>query len=327
MRAPDFWSKEDFVSRVCVTALAPLGWLYGASIGLRQRWTRPSRTRARVVCVGNLTAGGTGKTPVAIAVAHALRARGGSVCFLSRGYGGRLAGPVVVDLARHGASDVGDEPLLLAQAAPVVVSRDRRAGARLAEDRGADVIVMDDGHQNFELQKDVSIVVIDASNPIGNGRMLPAGPLREPMARGLARADVVVLMGAGNALPETRIPTIRAKVAPRSATNLAGQRIVAFAGIGHPERFFDTLEDLGAIVVGRHAFDDHHVYKDADVAGLKASAQARDAKLFTTEKDFVRLTKEQQEGIQMLPVQAVFEDAEILQHMLAKLGPRGIAAQ
>src|SRR5215467_2330961 len=197
MRPPDFWNQTDLLSRLSVAVLAPAGQLYGASVAWRARFASPLRTKAKVVCVGNLTAGGTGKTPVAITIATELRASGFNVWCLSRGYGGRLRGPVVVDIAHHSASETGDEPLLLARAAPTVVSRDRRAGALLAQQRGAEIIVMDDGHQNFDLAKDLSLVVVDARTPFGNGRMLPAGPLREPVEQGLGRADAVVLVGDG----------------------------------------------------------------------------------------------------------------------------------
>jgi tetraacyldisaccharide 4'-kinase len=185
---------------------------------------------------------------------------------------------------------------------------------------------MDDGHQNFELQKDLSIVVIDSKRSFGNGHLLPAGPMREPAQQGLARADVVVMVGAGDALPQIRTPIVRARVASRDITNLAGQRVIAFAGIGQPERFFDTLEDLGAVLVGRYAFGDHHVYSEAEFTDLKASAKARDARLFTTEKDFVRLTREQQQGVEVLPVQAVF-GSDDLKRLLAKVGSKKMAVQ
>jgi tetraacyldisaccharide 4'-kinase len=317
MRPPDFWTRTDLPSRLSVAALTPLGSLYGASVALRARFANPLRTRARIVCVGNLTAGGTGKTPVAVAIATELRARGSNVWFLSRGYGGRLRGPVVVEIGRHAATETGDEPLLLARAAPTVVSRDRRAGAVLAEQHGAEIIVMDDGHQNFELAKDLSLVVIDARKPFGNGRMLPAGPMREPARQGLARADAVALIGDGSlGVSDVPVPVLRARIVPYTTRDYHGLRVIAFAGIGQPDKFFDTLKALGATPVETRVFDDHHVFTEGEVADLKAVARSNDAMLVTTEKDFVRLTREQQQGVDMLPVQAVFESTTELRQLL-----------
>lgn len=308
------------MSRLSVAALTPLGSLYGASVAWRARFTKPLRTRAKIVCVGNLTAGGAGKTPVAIAIATELRARGLNVWFLSRGYGGRLRGPVVVEVGHHSASETGDEPLLLAEAAPTVVSRDRRAGAVLAEQHGAEIIVMDDGHQNFQLAKDLSLVVIDARKPFGNGRLLPAGPMREPARPGLARADAIVLMGDGNVkLQGVALPILRAGIVPQPSRDYRGLRVVAFAGIGQPDKFFDTLKALGATTVGTRGFDDHHAFTPREIADLKAVARSNDAMLVTTEKDFVRLTSEQQQGIEMIPVRAVFDDMSDLRRLLGRL--------
>lgn len=308
------------LSKLSVAALTPLGSLYGASVAMRARFARPFRTKARIVCVGNLTAGGTGKTPVAIAIATELVARGFNVWFLSRGYGGQLRGPAVVEVVRHSAAETGDEPLLLAGAAPTVVSRDKRAGAKLAEQHGAEIIVMDDGHQNFELAKDLSLVVIDAQKPFGNGRMLPAGPMREPVRQGLARADAVVLVGDGNMkVPRVAVPVIRVSLVPRTSRDYRGLRVVAFAGIGQPHKFFDTLKMLGAILVETRIFADHHAFKEHEIADLKTAARSSDARLVTTEKDFVRLTAEQHQGIEVVPVHAVFENSSDLRQLLGRL--------
>lgn len=308
------------VTRLAVHALSPLGWLYGASVAWKAKYATPYRANAKVICVGNLTAGGTGKTPIAIAIAHALRMAGRNPVFLSRGYGGKTHGPCFVDPSQDTASDVGDEPLLLAMAAPVIVSRDRLAGAKLADTRDFDTIVMDDGHQNFALAKDLSLVIVDAATGFGNGHILPAGPLREPIAQGLARADGVVLVGDG-APPLTGFsgPVLRARLRPAQQTDLTGQRAIAFAGIGRPEKFFATLRDQGVELIETCLYADHHVYTAAEIARLKAKARDHQALLITTEKDYVRLTPIERDGITMLPIQSQFADEHALSSLLSKV--------
>ncbi|HEY2068003.1 MAG TPA: tetraacyldisaccharide 4'-kinase [Rhizomicrobium sp.] len=307
MRPPEFWNSNEQPARLARAALAPLSWLYGGSVRWKHESAHPYRPKAKVICIGNLTAGGSGKTPIAIAVAEALTARGAHPFILSRGYGGRIRGPVPVDLAHDTAHDVGDEPLLLARAAPVIVARDRKAGAEFADAHGADVIVMDDGHQNFDLAKDLSVVVVDAESGFGNGCVLPAGPLREPVAQGLARADAVVLVGDGTpSLDSFTCPVLRAHLVPPPNHGLQGASIVAFAGIGRPDKFFDTLRHLGARLIETREYADHHAYTASEIARLKA--KARGARLVTTEKDYVRLTQAEREGVEFLPVHADFDD-------------------
>jgi tetraacyldisaccharide 4'-kinase len=320
MRPPDFWTRKDFVSQLAVTLLTPFGWLYGWSVQYRAEHTVSYRSSVKVICVGNLTAGGTGKTPVAIAIARALAARGLKPVFLTRGYGGKVRGTAFVapdDRATH----VGDEPLLLAAVAPVIVSADRAAGARLAEEHGFDVIVMDDGHQNFTLAKDLSLVVVDAEAGFGNRRVLPAGPLREPVAQGLSRADAVIVSGDGrqDLLPGFGKPILRTKLVQDSTIVGQGTRVVAFAGIGRPGKFFAALEALGAQIVESRAYGDHHVYTQSEMARLKARARAENALLVTTEKDFVRLTPAEREGIVPLPVHSEFSDSAALAALLDSL--------
>ena len=319
MRAPDFWTKTDTGSRALVTALTPLGWLYGASVEWKAAHAHPFRAQAKVICVGNLTVGGTGKTPVAVAIADILAARGRKVCFLSRGYGGRTKGPLRVS-ASAAATEVGDEPLLLARQAPVIVAHDRSEGAKLADADGIDTIVMDDGHQNFSLKKDLSFVVVDQANGFGNGRVLPAGPLREPVAQGLRRADAVIIVGDGKApIPDLPIPVLRARLITPEIPELKGIRVAAFAGIGNPEKFFAALPRLGVEIADTRAFDDHHVYTQSEVARLKAKAKSLGAQLVTTEKDYVRLTQTEREGITAIPVRAVFDDPAALSRLLDRL--------
>jgi tetraacyldisaccharide 4'-kinase len=236
---------------------------------------------------------------------------------LSRGYGSRLAGPVVVDTNLHTAADIGDEAMLLAAAAPSIVARDRRRGAELADSLGADVIVMDDGHQNFSLRKDFSIVAVDGAIGFGNGYVLPAGPLRERVRDGLAHADAVVLVGDGApVLPGWSGPTFRARLVPRDGPDLAGKRLIAFAGIGRPEKFFETLRILGAHLTGAVAFADHHPFRADEIARLRARAQIEKAMLITTEKDFVRLSPSERDGVAVLRIRAEFEVAREFERLL-----------
>jgi tetraacyldisaccharide 4'-kinase len=328
MRPPDFWSQNDPAANTIAAALSPLGLVYGASVAWKHRFASPYRARAAVVCIGNLTVGGTGKTPLTIAVARALAEQGVPVACLARGYGRRSAFPMLVDANLHDAGMVGDEALLLAQSAPTVVARDRAEGARLAVAHGARAIVMDDGHQNFALAKDLSLVAVDGEAAFGNGRIIPAGPLRESVAQGLRRADALVVMGAGDpALPRFAGPILRARLA--GERRFDGRRVTAFAGIGRPAKFFDSLRAAGAEIVQCHSYGDHHVYSESEIAALRNAAKRADSILVTTEKDFVRLSPAQREGVDMLPVRAVFDDAsafaQLIDSLLAK-SPGGSAA-
>jgi tetraacyldisaccharide 4'-kinase len=321
MRAPEFWTRDDAASHFIALCLAPLGAVYGAVTAIKARSAKPFRPSAKVVCIGNLTAGGSGKTPCAIAIAEALRAKGQKVCFLTRGYGGKSQGPLFVDPGRETALEVGDEALLLARTAPVIVAAERRAGALLADIQGFDVIVMDDGHQNFQVAKDLAIVVLDTESPFGNGRIIPAGPLREPVAQGLARADCIVALGNGEThFGAFRGPIIRAILKPTNMTSFQGARVFAFAGIGRPTKFFETLRGAGAEIVDSRAYGDHHAYSPLEVSELKAAAQVRNARLVTTEKDYVRLSAAERDGIEVLPVSVEFENRETLERLLAGVG-------
>lgn len=324
MRPPDFWARTDFVSQLAVGLLTPLGWFYGWTVRYRAGHTTPYRSAAKVVCVGNLTAGGTGKTPVALAIARALIARGAKPVFLTRGYGGQVRGPAFVT-ADDRATHVGDEPLLLAAVAPVIISADRAAGARLAEEHGYDVIIMDDGHQNFSLAKDLSLVVVDAEVGFGNNRVLPAGPLREPVRQGLDRADAVIVSGVGTpALDGFAGLVVRARLVQDDSVVRSGAAVMAFAGIGRPAKFFATLAQRGVRLVEQRPYGDHHIYTQAEIARLKARARATDAILVTTEKDYVRLTPAEREGIVAVPVQTRFDDETVLDGLLDRLRMRGL---
>ena len=307
MRAPEFWYENP--NETVAFVLKPLGWLYGFVGRTRAAMVTPFKASVPVVCVGNLTAGGTGKTPLAIAIGERLKARGLKVCFLSRGYGADIPGAMVVDAAEDTAEDVGDEPLMLAQHAMTIVSPDRPAGARLAVSRGAQVVVMDDGFQNPSLSKDLSFVVVDAAKGFGNGCLIPAGPLRERVEDGLGRAEAVIVMGTGHVFLPVEKPILRAVLEPlpEERTRLKNKRVVAFAGIGEPKKFFATVEDCGAIITSRFEYADHYAYSEDDLADLREIAARQDAALLTTEKDLLRLEPEFREGIGCLKVAAKFE--------------------
>lgn len=322
MRAPEFWSRKDGTARIAAAALSPFGWIYGAVTDWKRTNTLSYRARAKIICVGNLTAGGSGKTPIVEAIMRILKTRGQNTMVLSRGYGGRLQGAAIVNPRMHSAADVGDEPLLLSASALVIVARNRRLGAVLADIEGADIIVMDDGYQNFTLEKDLSILVVDAEQGFGNGHILPAGPLRESIRGGLARADAVVLVGSGTpALPGFSGPVVRARIVPRNGEVFAGRKAVAFAGIGRPAKFFDTLRALNVDLVEAQEFADHHAFTPDEVAQLKAKAKDNNAMLVTTEKDFMRLASDEREGVEVLRVEAEFESRETIDRILSKVMP------
>lgn len=300
LNEPGWWydTAPQWRSRV----LAPLGALYGRLAELRLRRATPYAPRIPVLCVGNFTAGGTGKTPMAIALAQAVRDCDREPVFLSRGYGGKLHGPDIVDLERHTHAGTGDEPLLLARVAPAIVSRNRRLGAELIERTYGpkSVIIMDDGLQNPALKKDFSIAVIDGKRAFGNGLCIPAGPLRAPLSfqAGLVQAIAINGMTDGTDAKSVIAPLngfftgaiIKTHVAPDAdVTWLKAQKIVAFAGIANPERFFSLVEAHGGIIAERHVFPDHHAFTEADATRLLSSADAHGAGLVTTEKDVVRL--------------------------------------
>ncbi|GEO81708.1 tetraacyldisaccharide 4'-kinase [Pararhodospirillum oryzae] len=309
MRTPEFWASDAFPARL----LEPLGYLYAAATRRRLARGRPVDPGVPVLCVGNLTAGGAGKTPLAQAVMTVVRGLGVEGHFLSRGYGGRLKGPVAIDPIRHGADEVGDEPLLLADMAPCWVARDRAAGARAAVAAGAGALVMDDGHQNPGLRKALSLVVVDGGFGFGNRRILPAGPLREPIRVGLARADAVVRIGPDRTgadawIPEG-LPCLGARLEPGpSAARLVGRRVVAFAGIGRPAKFFESLHALGAEVVAAHPFADHYPYAETDIQPILDEAWSLDAVPVTTAKDAMRLPPDQRPQVDVVGVRVAFDD-------------------
>ena len=291
MRAPGFWYQNQ--SSAWARIMSPFAAIYASAGSARNALTTPARAGCPVICVGNLVTGGAGKTPTAIAIVELLKHKGARPAFLTRGYRGREPGPMLVDLSQHDASAVGDEPLLLARIAPTWVSRNRPAGAHAAMVAGHDVIVMDDGFQNPTLHKDLSIVVIDGAVGFGNGHVMPAGPLRETIAQGLERAHAALIIGDDqHGLTDrlgTSIEILQAQLAPTSTDNHAGQRVLAFAGIGRPQKLFDSLREAGCEVVDHYAFPDHHSYSPEQIMALCETAAVKKAVPVTTAKDFVRL--------------------------------------
>ena len=316
MRAPEFWHEPPGLA---AGLLAPAGAAWELAARLRRRLARPYRAPIPVLCVGNLVVGGSGKTPVVLSLANLFMERGIAVHIVTRGYGGRLAGPARVDPARHDAAAVGDEALLLAAAAPCWVAKDRAAGITAAAEAGADLVLLDDGFQNPSVAKDLCLIVVDAEYGFGNGRVMPAGPLREGVAAGLARADAIVLIGNAPIPPELRNASrsvLPADLGPVNGERFRDARLVAFAGIGRPEKFFATLRRLGAHLAASEAFQDHHPYRAAEIARLRATAARHDAQLVTTAKDWVRLSPELQRGINVLDVEICWRDPAMLRKVL-----------
>jgi tetraacyldisaccharide 4'-kinase len=322
VRAPEFWRGDGWLS----TVLAPAAAAYDHLGRLRRALVTPYRASVPVLCVGNLVVGGAGKTPVTLALAEVLTARGIAAHILTRGYRGRLKGPVEVDRVRHDFRAVGDEPLLLAAVAPTWVSRDRAAGGRAAVAAGARLILMDDGLQNPALARDRNLIVVDGGFGFGNGRVLPAGPLREQVRHGFARADGAVLIGEDRfgvgELIARHLPLARARLVPRE--RITG-KILAFAGIGRPRKFFETLDGMGADLVACVAFPDHHAYLEREITGLLTQAEALGAKPITTSKDWVRLPPALRPHVEVLNVELVWTspaDSVIVDEWLAPLLPK-----
>lgn len=315
MQAPDFWFRPSGWQAVL---LSPLGALYAWGTARRIAKGTPKKLSVPVICVGNINAGGTGKTPTVIYLVQKLLELGHRPHVVTRGYGGSLEGPLQVNESQHTADKTGDEPLLLAAFGPVWVSKNRVAGAQAAIAAGASHIILDDGFQDPSLHKDFSLVVVDAKHGFGNQRCIPAGPLREPVQTGLARADAVLAIGEGRDISVSK-PLFSAMLEPLAmGMDWQGTRVLAFAGIGHPEKFFTTLRSLGAELVHTEALADHQPLTKPLMARLLADAQKHGARLVTTEKDAVRLPKEFRQEVLTLPVRLQVANESALTELLKK---------
>lgn len=324
MRAPGFWAGG--AGGVMPLLLSPFSALYAGATA--RRMARPGwQAPVPVICCGNATAGGAGKTTIALDIGRRLADRGVNAHFLLRGYGGSLKGPLRVDPAVHDSTAVGDEALLLAEVRPTWISAHRGAGGRAAVEAGAQAIVMDDGLQNPTLAKDLSLLVIDGSFGFGNGRIIPAGPLREPVAAAAARCQAAVLIGEDECgalaqLPPN-LPVLRARLVPGpEAAMLAGQPVFAFCGIANPRKFFSTLQEAGAVLAGREAFADHYPFDEGDVRDLLAQAEALRAVPVTTKKDFVRLPPQFRSRVTVVTVGLAWEEPAKIESLLDPLAGR-----
>jgi tetraacyldisaccharide 4'-kinase len=334
LKTPSWWYRK---AGLLASALTPLAALYGRVATKRMAKGQAYRSRLPVICIGNFTAGGGGKTPAAIAVGTLLKAMGKQPAFLTRGYGGKAKGVVKVTEGQS-ADAVGDEPLLLAAAAPTVVSADRAAGAKAIETTDADVIVMDDGFQNPSLAKDLSLIVADASSGLGNGLVIPAGPLRAPLEGQISHADALVVIGEGKkadpliaAFEASGKPVLRAKITPNCDPRwLAVLPAIGFAGIARPSKFFATLKANGARLIDSHAYPDHHRFTEKDAKRLLKEAEDKHAMLVTTEKDWARLPDDDEESAltelkhrsRPFPVVVTFEDGAMVKTLLGRVTER-----
>jgi tetraacyldisaccharide 4'-kinase len=330
--APPFWYQPRSWQAFC---LAPASWAYGAVARFRMETARPPQVTAPVLCIGNLTVGGSGKTPTAIAIGKAVAEAGYRPGFLTRGYGGSVLGPHRVDPEHDTALTVGDEPLLLARTAPTMVAGNRAAGARQLADDGIDFIIMDDGFQSRSVYYDYALIALDARRGIGNGAVIPAGPLRAPMVDQMRHADALLRIGDGDAgasviraAARAAKPMMRADIVASPLRGLKTKPLLAYSGIGDPDKFFDTLRGIGHWLTMTRAYGDHHFFTEADAEDLLLHADLENLELVTTEKDAVRLTHtegplgELRRRTRTLPVEMVFESPVALETLIGEVAER-----
>ncbi len=314
MQQPGFWKSKSLPGII----LLPIALIYFCIFQLRQIFTKPYKSDMIVICIGNITVGGTGKTPIAIAIAKMLISDGKKIAFLSRGYKGKLTGPVVVNPEIHTAEDVGDEPLLLSRVATAIISKNRISGLKLAKDAGAEIVILDDGLQNPTIQKDISFLVIDGGLGFGNSFVLPSGPLRETICSAKKRITATIIIGKDkhNIMSKLKeFPVFKGEIIP--SQNIPEKcQVVAFAGIGNPGKFFQTLQDSGFDLKEALSFSDHHNYNNADMEFLFSIAKKHGARLITTEKDFVRLDKKYSNDIITFPIEIKFDNTSGIKTIL-----------
>lgn len=315
LRPPKFWDKP----KSCLGfLLQPFSWLYQGGAAFHQIISKPYRAPVPVISIGNIVLGGAGKTPVTIAVAQELQQMGWNPHIISRGYGGSFTGPLRVDLTHHQFHQVGDEPLLLAKVAPTWISKKRRRAVNLSIQAGADILILDDAHQNHDLKKDISLVVVNASQGFGNGHVFPAGPLRQPVITGLKNTTILVFIGQEtNPLPtelaSLECPLVRATIVPLDPKPCP---VLAFTGIGYPEKFRQTLIEAGYQLKGFSPFPDHYPFTNEDLHQLKVRARLNEASLITTEKDAIRIPPVSRAGILTLPMRLDFHPKNALRDLL-----------
>ena len=312
MKTPKFWQYNQSLAKF----LAPLGELYALATQMRLKLKKSHKIDIPVICIGNLTAGGTGKTPTAISLALMLQSAGIYPNFISRGYHGTLKN-TKVDSTHHTPQQVGDEPLLLARIASTYINADRYQGALMAQANQAECIIMDDGFQNPTLHKDLSFLVIDGSYGFGNGKCIPAGPLREHITDGLKRAQAALIIGEDehNISSSLSIPSFKGKIVPQMP-NLNHQYVVAFAGIGHPQKFYTSLQELGIEIIQTYDFPDHHYYTIQELQNIIDFANKNHADIITTSKDFVKIPTLLQSEIKVLEINIQWENKDKLKNFI-----------
>ena len=309
IKTPHFWTELSWQSVI----LFPVSYIWRFGHYAQQKILNTKETEIPVICVGNLTVGGSGKTPVVITLCRFLSGIGKSTSILTRGFGGKEKGPIFVSTNLHQSLDVGDEPLMMAHSLDVCVSRNRPLGANhILDKKKYDCIVMDDGLQNPTLKKDLNIAVFDGKFGIGNGFLLPAGPMRQKLEVGIQNIDLVIFngkdeTGLGQKIPP-HIPIFTGELQPDEeiVEKMKNRRVYGFAGIGNPSRFFKTLNNIGADLVGEAHFADHHPYTNADLTQLYEEAMQSGAELVTTQKDWMRLPTDWRDRVLTVPVRIHF---------------------